>query len=111
MEPNDQMLIGEISRSLGRGELEKCRSVADLKQELPAYINHLITSDFNKLVQLLYRLDVSETKLKKMLAENAGTDAGLLVSELIIDRQLQKLRTRANFRQPGENNIGDDEKW
>ena len=35
--------------------------------DLIAYINDCIQHDFNKLVQLLYRIDVSEEKLKYIL--------------------------------------------
>jgi hypothetical protein len=39
-------------------------------------INYLVMNDFNHLVQILYRIDVSEKKLKDLLIQNPGTNAG-----------------------------------
>jgi hypothetical protein len=66
------------------------------RDKLASYLNELIQNDFNQLINLLYRIDVDEQKLKKTLKENAG-DAGLIIAELIIQRQLQKLKTRKEF--------------
>ena len=35
------------------------------KEKLIDYLNEFINQDFSKVVQLLYRIDVSEAKLKK----------------------------------------------
>jgi hypothetical protein len=69
-----------------------------LEQALAERINTMITADFNRLISLLYRIDVSETKLKQLLKENAGTDAGLLIARLILERQWQKIETRRKYR-------------
>lgn len=81
----------------------------DLKRSLALLINELINTDFAIFIQLLYSLDISEQKIKKCLADNAGTDAGTLIAELIAERQLQKEITRKNFQQ--QTNIPDEEKW
>lgn len=82
---------------------------AQLHQQLSAYINHLINNDFAALVQLLYRIDVSEAKLKLLFAENKNEDAGDIIASLVIQRQLQKIETRKMFQQ--ENGNGGEEKW
>ncbi|MET0299045.1 MAG: hypothetical protein ABW036_04765, partial [Flavitalea sp.] len=43
-----------------------------LESVISREINRLINSDFNLLLSILYRLDVSEVKLKEMLRENPG---------------------------------------
>ena len=73
-------------------------------------INFLIVSDFNKLISILYRTDISEKKLQLLLAENVGEDAGKLIALLFIERQLQKIRSRRdNRRDP--NNIAEEDRW
>ena len=67
--------------------------------ELADKINALIQQDFGALVQLLYRIDVSEDKLRRMLADNSGEDAGRLIARLIMERQRQKLESRRQYRQ------------
>ena len=84
-------------------------SLEEIQKKLSDYINSLIIHDFNKLVSLLYRIDVSETKLKYLLKENPGIAAGNIIAGLIIERQLQKLKSRQDFRK--DENIKDDEKW
>ena len=80
------------------------------KQVLIEKINELINNDFQKLVSILYRIDVSEPKLKQLLNENQGTNAALIITELMIERQEQKIISRQQFRKKDEN-INDDEKW
>lgn len=86
------------------GEDEK-RFVSALASE----INSLILSDFEKLVQLLYRLDINEYKLKEALKEQRNDEAGMIIARMIVERQLQKIRSRQQFR--SDDTIADDEKW
>jgi hypothetical protein len=76
---------------------------------LSAYINGLIQTDFQKLIFILYRIDVNETRLKRILKENPGEDSSRIISDLIIERQLQKIKSRKEF--PRDNNIDEHEKW
>ena len=80
-----------------------------LKELLSSHINFLIQSDFQKLVSILYRVDVNESKLKHLLKENQGFDAVNIITDLIIERELQKIRSRQEYR--NNENISDDEKW
>jgi hypothetical protein len=80
-----------------------------LKELLSSHINFLIQSDFQKLVSILYRVDVNESKLKHLLKENQGFDAVNIITDLIIERELQKIRSRQEYR--NDENISDDEKW
>ena len=80
------------------------------KKILAARINELIQLDFQRLVAILYRLDVSEEKLKQLLKENRLTDAGDIITDLIIERQMQKIKSRQQFRKP-DNDIDENEKW
>ena len=84
-------------------------SITIFREKLVSYINDLINHDFKKLIRILYQLDVSEKKLKEALA-SSSTSAGLLIAEMIIERQMQKIKTRSQYR--GKNkNIPDEEKW
>jgi len=103
-------LISGINDSFGLA-LQPNISVTEIKDQLAAYINDLINYDFNKLVSLLYRIDINEKKLKQLLEENPTYNAGHIIADLIIERQIQKLKTRQQFRQTGENSIDENEKW
>ena len=51
--------------------------------DLETMINELIKEDFSKLVQLLYRIDVSEAKLKNILEANPNENAGKLIAQVV----------------------------
>lgn len=73
----------------------------NLLEELAAYLDRLVVEDFNRLLSLLYRIDIAEEKATIALAENVGKEtAGWTMTRLIIARQLQKLKTRKAYRQP-----------
>lgn len=78
------------------------------RQKLEDGINNLILHNFEKLVQLLYRIDVYEDKLKGMLADNANEDAAKIIAALIIERQLQKIKSRAAFKKDDD---VSEERW
>ena len=84
-------------------------STAAIQQQLEALINDLIQNNFEQLIQLLYRIDVNEKKLKQLLADYPQTDAAALISQLIIERQLQKIQIRKQFK--SNDDIADDDKW
>src|SRR5579863_4186645 len=80
-----------------------------LRQKLITLINEIIHEDFNSLIQLLYRIDVDEKKLKRLLKDQPDTDAAVLIAELIIQRQLQKIESRRQFN--GNEKTDPDHTW
>jgi hypothetical protein len=84
-------------------QLSEASNQDQLLIDVALYINHLIKNDFNKLLTLLYRIDVNENKLKNLLREKPNENAGELIAQLIIERQLQKIKTRWEFSQRDKN--------
>lgn len=76
---------------------------------LAAKINELVGRDFSALINILYRIDVSEQKVKQTLKDHPDADAGSLIAALIIERMLAKAKSRDNFKPNSP--IPDDEKW
>lgn len=70
-------------------------------------INELIKNDFSKLVQLLYRIDVSEAKLKYILQAHPNEDAGKLIAAVVIERLAITKKARAQFSQQKESGNTD----
>ena len=54
-------------------------------------------------MQLLYRIDVSEAKLKKVLHENPNEDAAGLIADLIIERIAIAKKARDSFSKADTN--------
>lgn len=73
-------------------------------------INFLIVNDFNKLIYILYRADINEQKLNRLLAENKKEDAGKIIAALFIQRQLEKIKSREE-NIANSNNDSQEERW
>ena len=80
-----------------------------MKDQLAKIINHLINHDFSRLVGVLYRVDVSEHKLKLLLKEYPDTAAGSIIATLIMERQEQKIESKKKFRSGDVES--DEERW
>lgn len=79
------------------------------KQMLVNRVNELIVHDFERLISLLYRLDIPEKKISGLLAEHTQEDAAVLITDLMIDREMQKIKSRQESRR--DDNIAEEDKW
>jgi aspartate oxidase len=108
LQSEDQISIPEkiisVSNSVQETSKEKIR------EQLIALINELINKDFFSLLQLLYRIDVDEKKIRSYLKQNTNEDSASVLADLIIERQLQKVESRKHFRKEN-NQESDEEKW
>jgi hypothetical protein len=107
---NEELLIDSLKKDL-QIDLATQISFEKIKEKLVAYINHLIINNFDELINALYRVDVSESKLKTLLKENSDSNTANTIAELIIERQLQKIKTREQFKTSGKKENSDEEKW
>src|SRR4051812_26588774 len=84
-------------------------SIEELKKILSDIINNLITTDFSRLISILYRLDISEKKLRQLLSNSLNKPGGDIIAEMIIKRQEEKIKTRKIFS--ANHQDCDEEKW
>ena len=70
----------------------------ELFEQIVPVIKKLIDTNYEKLMQLLYRIDVSEAKIKSESALNEEPFHEL-ITRLIIYRELQKVVTRIYFKE------------
>lgn len=104
-------MIRDLNRQLNL-ELRETLSDDALEDLLAEQVDYMIHRDFQSLVQFLYRIDVSETRLKKLLEEATGENAGRIIARLILERQRQKVETRRQYRQtpkPGGRDGGPED--
>lgn len=78
-------------------------------ESLGGLINQMINEDFNRLISILYRMDINEHQLKHLLAENNNTNAGLVIAHMMIERYAKKIADRKLFF--GNNSGSEEEKW
>lgn len=77
---------------------------------LAAEVDRLILDDFQRLVAMLYRLDIPEQRLRELLRTHRDADAGRIIARLILDRQEQKRLSREATRTDAPD-IPEDERW
>ena len=73
-------------------------------------VQHLIDTDFQCLLQILYRLDVNEKELKINIEKTAPDKVPRLIAEMILKREKQKIKTKEQYRQFQSDN-DDEERW
>lgn len=73
-------------------------------------INELVLHDMERLINILYRMDVSEQKIEQLLRAFPGTDAAEIIAALMIEREAEKIKSRELARRQPESE-SDEEKW
>jgi hypothetical protein len=99
--------INWITRTLQEvatlGELDVPASMVSISEEASArdalaeMIAFLIDKNFEKLLWILYRIDVDEAKAKQLLSQHLPDEAPIVLADLIMSRQKQKELFRASF--------------
>ncbi|MCW3081364.1 hypothetical protein [Segetibacter sp.] len=89
---------------------ERVNSYEQLQLALANRLNYLITNDFSLLISILYRLDISEEKVREFLSQKKELTASDIIAKLIIERQLQKIASRKAFKN-NSTDITEEEKW
>lgn len=80
-------------------EMIKDKTFEEQFKVLVSWVEYLIDKDFSKLVNILYKIDVSESKMKIALAKSKGKNAGKIIAKLILEREIEKRKFREMFSQ------------
>ena len=91
-------------------QLRPSLSEDELIAAFAVHVNDMIVHHFSQLITALYRIDVSEHKIRQTLIENPKADAGRIIAHLVVERQKQKIKSREQFS-PRENHIDEEERW
>lgn len=107
----NHLLTKEIQAQFGLPAVIENRN--ELVAALASAINQMIVHKRDRLIQLLYRMDISEKKLKVLLQEHPQTDAGQIIAALVIEREQQKQASReANkFKGNEATDVEGTERW
>lgn len=76
----------------------KASGYDELKEWLTQQIISLLLNDMEKLLNILYRIDVNEKKVKEVFAQHNPKLIAPLLAELLLERELQKAATRIQYR-------------
>ena len=104
------LLIEDLNRAYG-WQLAPEDAQETLEAVLAEKVNELIEGNFDQLLQLLYRIDINEYRLRRLLLENEGEDAGKIIARLIVQRQWEKIESRRKYRQDTDAGADGEERW
>lgn len=84
--------------SLQGNTLPASTDLDSVRDHLIERIKILIDRDFEKFLNTLYRIDVNELKVHAVLTSAEKTEIPDRLADLIIERQLQRLKTQQLYR-------------
>lgn len=73
-------------------------SLSDFKSYLVKKLTYLLDNRFERLVNILYMIDVDEKKLSELFSGDNRENIPDKLAELIIERQLQKIELRRKYK-------------
>ncbi|SFA58967.1 hypothetical protein SAMN04488511_120116 [Pedobacter suwonensis] len=83
-------LINIISKDF---DIENNLSESQLRAAMVDAFAYLIDNDFPKLIQILYKADVDQYKLKELLETVEGSSSAEVIADAYIARQMAKIET------------------
>ena len=72
-------------------------------QDLRPVVEQLLEKDSKRLVQLFYRMDLSENLLRESLAQDSGEQAISEITVMMIHREWMKVKFRRLYSSPEKN--------
>lgn len=72
--------------------------MSELRKKLSEKVKELMDTNWEKLLNILYRIDVSENKVKQVLAYVESKNIPKEIADLIIQRQIEKIKYRENYK-------------
>lgn len=84
-----------VSSLLSKGDFD---SLAELKKFLSKKIAKLLETNYEKLINILYRIDINEETLNELFSNRNREPIPPRLADLIIERQLQKIHIRNMYR-------------
>jgi hypothetical protein len=87
-----------LSRIIGNDfELENELSAEQLREKMVHAFSWLLDNDISKMMNILYRTDVDEERLKSLLISRSQLPSAEVIADEYISRQMQKIETRKKY--------------
>lgn len=105
MEEEKYLILNDlISKDLQLDEQEALISgdekpdLNTLHKKLAILVAYLLENDMHRLLNAMYRLDVSEIKFHQAMQSDSKEDVAFCIADLIIEREMQKVKTRLHYK-------------
>ena len=100
------MNIEQQAQALLSSELElQSKEGIPFIELLADKIAYLLDHNPDLLFSYFYRLDIDEHKIERIILQQGPVPINLQLAQLVLDRQIQRARTKANYR------TGEDIDW
>lgn len=83
----------------GNFELEKVNDITieEIQRILTERIREMLDKNIEKLILILYRIDVSQKKADEIFNNPSKDEIASFLAKAVIERQLEKVRTRRKY--------------
>lgn len=78
-------------------ELEEGLSAEKIREKMVYAFSWLLDNDISRMMNILYRADVDEDKLKSLLVSRSELPSAEVIADEYISRQKQKIETRKKY--------------
>lgn len=89
----------DLQAIAGRWRLEAAAltDLEALRQALAVRISEWLDNDFSRLLNVMYRLDVSEAQFNAVLTSGNPKTVPLQLADLVLKREFQRIETRKKY--------------
>ena len=95
------LLIEKLSKdfNLEKDNLPVNSDLEKIREYFIKKITEMMEKDFERLLNSLYRIDLSEDKVQKVFYGEEKTNIPEKLADLIIERQMQRVKTQILYKQ------------
>ncbi len=79
-------------------EILKINSRTEFHKAIAQLIEGMIENDFERFLSIMYRMDISESKLKEVLENSDPGEVYSKIAELVIKREEEKIYWREKYK-------------
>ena len=90
---------------------QKEYSREELIQYLAEKVAYMMEYELEQLFSLLYRMDVQQISVEKALNPEEITPSNIAIAELILNRQVQRAKTKAEYKQNTIDDLDEELKF
>jgi hypothetical protein len=80
-------------------ETNGLHSLNELKKYLTVKISELLDTNYSKLINTLYLIDLDERRIHELFSEKNREVIPQVLADMIIERQVQKFNNRKKYRE------------
>ena len=104
MQDNTQKAFDIITRNFEIQHTDAL-NLEDAKAILAERIRELLDKNVEKLIGILYRVDINQKKIDEIFDNISKDEIAVQISDAVIQRQLLKIQTREIYKNRGQREI------